>query len=834
MQNPKDGYIYDYISGQEVRSTPEEIEAVQVFSKMLVEDYGYPKEFIQTRPQWRVKVRPSDIKKEYPIDIAVFLDKNHVDDNIQIIIECKKASRKDGKTQLEDYLRFSVARIGVWFNGNEKLFLKKTEVKGKIFFEFLPNLPRYGERLEDIGLYKRKDLKKANNLKSIFKTIRNFLAANAVGITRDEVFAQQIINLIFCKIYDERFTKPNDTVKFRAGFGEKASDVRKRIQEIFDHVKDKYIDVIEKSDEIQLDDLSLAYIVGELQLFCLIDSERDAIADAFETFIGPSLKGPQGQFFTPRNVVKLLVKMVAPDIDNKIIDPACGSGGFLVEAIRDVWKKIEDKGESFNWPDSEIASEKQEMAIKNFRGIDKDRFLSKVAKAYMAIIGDGRGGVFCENSLETPKHWKSSTNDLIQLGSFDVVLTNPPFGNKLKIDDTFILDSFDLGHKWKDNKKIHEYEKTNLLHKGQAPQILFIERCLELLKPGGRLGIITPESMFCNPSHKYIVQYIKSVARIRAVVSLPEELFQPDTHAKTCAVVIEKTKTDSVNGHDIFMGIAQWCGHDSRGITIPHDDVPQILEKYLEYKAKDRLDYDHLGFVMNEKDIKDNIYLPKYYNPEIEKKLKKLESTHDLIVFGDLVKKKILSLSTGHEVGKLAYGTGHIPFIRTSEIANWEIKLDPKHGLSEAIYNDLKDKQDVRENDILMVRDGTYLVGTCGLITKYDTEIVYQSHIYKIRSNKHDVLHPFLLLAMLTSSIMKEQILAKRFTQDIIDTLGGRIKELILPIPKSAQERKEIIESVRSAIEHKNLSREIIRKTIHRVAPLNEDTKDYDFLTMSK
>jgi len=792
----KEGYIEDFISGTAVRRTHEEIDAVQVFSRMLVDDYGYPKGLIQTRPQWRVKARPSDTKKEYPVDIAVFSKEEHSDDNVSIIVECKKANRKDGRTQLEDYLRFSTARIGVWFNGAEKLFLKKSEAKGKVYFEVLPNLPKHGERLEDIGLYKRKDLKKAYNLKSIFRTIRNYLAANAVGITRDEVFAQQIINLIFCKIYDERFTKPSDTVKFRAGFGEKQSDVRKRIQGIFDHVKDRYSDVIDKSDQILLDDQSLSYAVGELQLYCLIDSERDAIADAFETFIGPSLKGGQGQFFTPRNVVKLLVEMVNPSIDDKVIDPACGSGGFLIEAIRDVWKKVEVRGAQYGWPDSEIASEKQEIAIKNFRGIDKDNFLSKVAKAYMAIIGDGRGGVFCENGLEASSNWKSITRDHIQLGTFDVVVTNPPFGKKLKIDDTAILGSFSLGHKWKLDGSSHLYEKTNTLHTGQAPQILFIERCLELLKEGGRLGIIAPESMFCNPSHRYIVQHIKSVARIRTVISLPEELFQPYTHAKTCAVVIEKKKTDTDKGHEIFMGIAKWCGHDSRGLPIPHDDLPKILEKFMEYQSNGGLQYDHLGFVINEKDITDNIYLPKYYNPEISQKLNVLKPSHDLLVFGDLVKKKVLSISTGHEVGKLAYGAGNIPFIRTSEIANWEIKLDPKHGLSEAVYDEFKTKQDVQENDILMVRDGTYLVGTCGLVTKYDVKIVYQSHIYKIRSNRHDVLHPFLLLAVLTSPIVKAQISSKRFTQDIIDTLGARIKELVLPIPKDAATRNEIIDNV--------------------------------------
>ena len=831
---PKEGHIEDFISGVHVRATPEEVEAVQVFARMLVNDYGYPKELIQTRPQWRVRARPSDIKKGYPVDIAVFSDKTHKEENTQIIVECKKASRKDGRTQLEDYLRFSNARLGVWFNGQEKLFLKKTESQGEVRFEEIPNIPKYGERVEDIGLYKRKDLKPAHNLRSVFRTIRNYLAANAVGTTRDEIFAQQIINLIFCKIVDERFTKPTDTVEFRAGAGEKPAEVKERIQQLFNDVKSKYDDVIDKEDKITLDEKTLTYAVGELQMFCLMDSERDAIADAFETFIGPSLKGGQGQFFTPRNVVRLLIEIVNPGTEDKVIDPACGSGGFLVEAIRSVWKCIEERGTSYGWPATDILSEKQRVAIKNFRGIDKDNFLSKVAKAYMAIIGDGRGGIFCENSLDAPTHWKNLTEEHIPLDYFDVVVTNPPFGKKLKIDDASILSSYHLGHKWSFSKLTGEFDELNTLYKGQAPQILFVERCLQLLRNEGRLGIIAPESMFCNPSHRYIVQYIKSIARIKAVISLPEELFQPYTHAKTCAVVIEKTPAAHEQGHEIFMAVARWCGHDSRGLSIPHDDLPKILAKYRSYKDRGSLAYDHWGYIINESEILDNIYLPKYYNPEIPKKLEKLRDSHELHIFRDLVDQGIISISTGHEVGKLAYGTGNIPFIRTSEIANWEIKLDPKHGLSEAIYEEMKDKQDVQENDILMVRDGTYLVGACALVGKYDTKIVYQSHIYKIRTNNHEILHPFLLLAVLSSPIVKEQIFAKRFTQDIIDTLGGRIHELVLPVPKNEEAKKEIVENVTSVIDHKNEARKLVRKTILGIAPVDEVSGDNGFLTMTR
>lgn len=424
----KDGYITDFISGKQVKNTPEEREAVQVFSEVLVKDYGYPKNNIQTRPQWRVKARPSDTKKEYPVDIAVFSQKSKEDENLYIIVECKKKSRKDGRNQLEDYLRLSKAKLGVWFNGNNRLFLVKTEKNGQVIFNEIPNIPKYGQRLEDVGHFKRKDLKPAANLKSVFKAIRNFLAANAVGITRDEVFAQQLINLIFCKIYDERFTKSDDMVSFRAGIDESSSLVYNRITNLFEKVKKQYDDVIEVADSIELDAVTLTYIVGELQNYCLVDSERDAVAEAFEIFIGPSLKGGQGQFFTPRNVVKMIVDIIDPGINDKIIDPACGSGGFLVEALRHVWNKVEKEAVDYNWPEHEIFAEKQKVAIRNFRGIDKDNFLSKVAKAYMAILGDGRGGVFCENSLESRNNWSDETRKEIDFEGFDVILTNPPFG----------------------------------------------------------------------------------------------------------------------------------------------------------------------------------------------------------------------------------------------------------------------------------------------------------------------------------------------------------------------------------------------------------------------
>lgn len=836
MEQVREGYLIDYISGQELKATPEEIQAVQPFVKKLCEDYGYPMDHIQTRPQWHVKARPSDTKKEYPVDIAVFSSNVHSDENIFMIVECKKKSRKDGRSQLEDYLRFSNAFLGVWFNGEETLYIRKYyKANGTVNFIEIPNIPLFGQRIEDIGLFKRRDLKRTHNLKSVFNSIRNYLAANNTGITLDTEFVSQIINLIFCKIYDERFKRPDDMVDFRAGIDENVEDVSKRIVSIFDLVKAKYPDVFTASDVITLSDSSIAYIAGELQQYCLVESERDVIADAFETFISPSLRGGQGQFFTPRNVVKLLVSLVNPGRKDRLIDPACGSGGFLIESLRHVWNQVQKEGQELGWPDREIFADQQEIAIKNFRGIDKENFLSKTTKAYMAILGDGRGGIFCENSLENMKKWSIKAQTQIVAGSFNVVLTNPPYGSKLKIDDQSILKQYDLGHQWKTLKGEKASVKTEKPLSDQTPQVLFIERCLELLAPGGRLGIVAPESMFCNPSHKYIMNYVEQHARIDAVISMPENLFQPHTHAKTCVVLMTKfgTQNHQVDPeHKIFMAVAKWCGHDSRGLEIPYDDIPLIQDRYEKFKSGVELSYDHLGFTVKQKGIVDSIYLPIYYNPEIQEQLDSLQKDYELITVGKLVQDGLVEISTGDEVGKLAYGTGQIPFIRTSDIANWEIKLDPKQGLSEDIYNKLSSKQDVKPYDILMVRDGTYLVGTCAMISPSETKIVYQSHLFKIRSTDHEKINPYLLLALLSSPIVKQQIRSKQFTQDIIDTLGRRILELKLPFPKNKDEQDNVIAQVKDVFNKRNEAKELMRTVLLNVTPVHRFDDDSTFMTL--
>ncbi len=808
--------LIDYITGEPVRATPEERDAVQVMLRRLVEDYNYPKSRIQSHPQHRVRRSPSDASGSFPVDIAVFTSDDKHESDLQIVVECKRPDRSDGLVQLQLYMEMSAASIGVWFNGLDHLYLRKVvSADGTRTFEEIPNIPRLGQGIDEIGRHLRRDLKPSRNLKAVFGDLRNHLAGNVSGITRDVALAEQVLNIVFCKLFDELNTGPEEVVSFRAAAGDAEEEVADRVRGLFDQVIARYRDVFDSDASLNVDASSLAHIVGELQNYSLMDSDRDAVGEAFEVFVGPTLRGAEGQFFTPRNVVKMVVDMLDPQPGEMIIDPACGSGGFLIRALEAVWTALDAQGAEKNWSDAVLERERREVATRCLRGIDKDTFLAKVTKAYMAIMGDGRGGVFCANSLEPTVRWGERHRESITLGAFDVVVTNPPFGSKIKISDKQIIEQFDLGHKWTGGRT-DDPQLTGALHADRPPQLLFLERCVQLLKPGGRLGIVLPESMVGNPSYRFVMRWLADRMKIRAVVALPEPLFKTSgkggTHTKVCAIVATKHGDDTTSPGDeerLFLSDVRWCGHDSRGnptIRIADgearvlDEVPSVASLFLRHTAGEALPPSRLAHQLDRSQIRSQIYVPKYYDPRLRSAATRLRATHELLRIGDLVDSGSLDIATGVEPGKMAYGTGPIAFIRTSDISNWEIKADPKHCVSEAVYRQHQPKCEVQPGDVLMVRDGTYLIGTSALITEHDRPMLFQSHIFRLRLTDTATIDPYLFFAALNSEFVMQQVRTFQFTQDIIDTLGNRVKELEIALPLDPDDRARLAREIKEIV----------------------------------
>ena len=796
-----------------------------MFSRILVEDYNYPKSHIITRPQWRVRSRPSDTKKEYPVDIAVFDNHSHADNSLNLIVECKRKTRKDGLEQLEDYLRLSKAKLGVWFNGKERLFIRKFEKDGEVKFQEIPNIPRYGQRIEDVGKFARKDLVTPHNLKSVFQVIRNHLAGNTVGTTRDEELARQLINLIFCKIYDEKFAAPDDIVEFRAGIDEEPKNVRDRIHALFEKVKQKYAEVISVADEIVLDDKSLVYIVGELQNFCIIDAQRDAVADAFETFIGYALKGGQGQFFTPRNVVQLMVQIGNPSSTDLVIDPACGSGGFLVESLRHVWNDLEALGKKNKWSPTAIAEEKQTSAIRNFNGLEKDDFLSKVAKAYMAILGDGKGGIFCEDSLEEPKEWSTKTNQHIHLGKYDLVLTNPPFGKDIKVTGFKKLSQYELAKKWKNEDGVPVV--TSKMNDEMQPDILFIERCIQLLKDGGRLGIVLPETFFHAPNSKYVMNFM-AAHNIYYVIDLPHNTFRPHNNAKCIVIFLKKNMKQQPY---IDMAVAEQMGHDHQGKEIYRWDAHK--------KCSDKSDvWDDVKIISDEIRAKKNtkytfkvlaktcattgIYVPRFFWQQRDQEIREnAESNNfDLKKIEELIAEGVISHFDGHgSPPSENKGNGEVPYIRVKDIVNWEIYKDPTSKIPNEIYESMTTRvkvvddevveitrpKELKVHDIAYVRRGSYRIGSVAMVSPFDIEVLLTREINVIRvnpKNKYGLTAHYLLFA-LSHNIVKMQTDNKVLIETTLPNIGDRWKQIYIPIPRDKKQLVKITQQIKSVIDLK-------------------------------
>ena len=653
------------------------------------------------------------------------------------------------------------------------------------------------------------DLKPINNLKIIFREIRDYFAGNVTGITRDEAIAQNIMRLLFCKIYDERNSK--STTEFSNRPDEYNKIFKSRIDNLFEKVKTTYPDIFEKNEKIEIKADDLSFIVSKLEDYSVLNADRDVIGDAFEELIGTSFRGGEGQFFTPRNVVQMMIDVLQPNEDESIIDPACGSGGFLSYAIRYL-----------------LSNNKRNFYVT---GIDKDAFLAKIAKIYLSLIGNEMGfgaspnfHIYCENSLENPLKWNKKTQVNIKLGNFDLVLTNPPFGAKIPVVGQELLEQYKLGYKWVNGDK---WVVSNRVLDKQSPQILFIERCLQLLREGGRLAIVLPDGIFGNPSDKYIWEYISGVASVIGVVSLSQETFQPSTHTKTSILFLKKT---TARPKSIFMAIANNVGHnkngnpsykidkhgnmilDKHGNKIINDDLPLIAENFNAHNNNNiqKVSEDHLGFMVAYKDLNDHIFIPEYYNPEIGRELKLLKDKgkHRLISVGELIDNGILQIKRGNEIGSQFYGSGEIPFVRTSDIVNWEIKFDPIKAVSEEIYNQYKELQDIREKDILFVNDGTFLIGRTAMITRFDLKIIIQSHLRRIRILDPKIIDPYYLFYLLNSNIVRKQIDSRIFVQATISTIGNRLNEVMLPVRNDENEVKKIISEIKNIIEEKAKLRE--------------------------
>jgi type I restriction enzyme M protein len=577
-------YVKCVVTGKERPAKPEEIVR-QLYAKMLMEDYGYAAEriFLEKPVQFGSAVH------EKAADIVVS-DKD-APDTAFIIVECKKPKRSDGLEQLKSYCHAEGAPIGVWTNGGETIMLHRRDPN---YFQNLPDIPKATQTLSEVlaERWTLADLVENNilvreqtTLKKIILDMENLVLANAGVDAFEEVF-----KLIYAKLYDEANAakgggKKHRYLQFRVG-GAMPYELKEKIGGLFEDSKRKWPGVFVEGDHIDLSPEHLVTCVSALENVKLFNSNLQVIDEAFEYLAVEVGKGKKGQYFTPRHAIDMCVLMLNPTLDEYMIDTAGGSCGFTVHSIFHVWGNEFTAEGPKKW--------QADYAAEKVFAIDFDARSIKIAKALNLIAGDGRTNVYRANTLD-PRNW----SDDIKVGlrdrlarlpdpervhwnrenyryfNFDLLMTNPPFAGDIK--DGRILHQFDLAQKQKGK-----------WHSKVGRDILFIERNLEFLKPGGRMAIVLPQGRLNNAGDKAIRNYIAERARILAVVGLHGNTFKPHTGTKTSVVFLQKWNDDpkagplcrKLNDYPIFFAVSQNGGKDNSGeyVYLPDDKGRRLYD----------------------------------------------------------------------------------------------------------------------------------------------------------------------------------------------------------------------------------------------------------------
>ena len=591
---------------------------LQYMIQMMSEEYGFPMEDMQRDFSFKFEDEEGK-KKTGKVTLAIFENgREHVVENmIRAIVIAKDAKVKDTDKNggvmatLSDILTYTDCDFGCWTNGEDLKFIAEMEDEwGQVDICDYTDFPSFGQSLEDLIQQgdKAAPRKPANeSLVKTFKRCHDYIYGNE-GMKKTAFW--ELLNLIFCKLYDEkrRFTEAKRGVSYRRKFWVGAMEqnteegkaaVAKRIKNLFAELKEdgSFNDVFDGNEQINLSDAGLAKVAAELSKYSFLDATVDVKGTAYETIVSNTLKQEAGQFFTPRNIIKCMVEMLDPDENTRVLDPACGSGGFLVMVLDHVRHKIVKRlypeqddlhlEAKLNTP--EVNDLTREYAEKMIFGFDFDPDLKKAARMNMVMAGDGHSNIFNINSLDYPhgdkpdvskiapavmhsiqnsadKNFSFATADDNAQGKFDMIFTNPPFGAKVEVDPAII-------------------ERAGYELQSNAPEVLFIEQCYRFLKPGGKMAIVLPDGILGNPNMEQTRIWILRHFKLLASVDLPVETFLPQVGVQASLLFLQKkTSAEALvpieeEDYDVFMALVENVGKDRRGnpIYVKDNDGAELL-----------------------------------------------------------------------------------------------------------------------------------------------------------------------------------------------------------------------------------------------------------------
>ncbi len=603
--------LIDILSGQERKPTDKEL-ILQRMIQVLAGEYHFPLEAMDR--DVAIHLEMDGKRRTKYADLIIFRSDSfhNLYEAIRIVVvqppNIKPNDLHRGINLLKDLLdAVDPCEFGIWTNGRDIAYLRKIPGLIESRFDELSDFPGNGESLDDMDRPDRRVARVAiaEDLRETILRCHDYLYGNQ-SMTAPRAFSE-LIKLIFSKIYDEQQLRASTSYQrlFWVGVTERNTQagqvaIAGRIKKLFSQVKQdpNLEDIFRVGDEIELDPKHLAWIAGELARYNFLDAEVDVKGMAYEAMVATTMKRERGQFFTPRNVVETMVEILAPLPGERVLDPACGSGRFLVACLDRFRQRCAEgmgPGSSVEMRrrrNSKVVLAQAAAYAEEFLfGVDVDPELQRAAKMNMILNNDGHGNLFVGNSLEfsplaiNERQFPGAEH--LGFGTFDIVLTNPPFGAKIPIDDPIVLRGMDLGHAWQQTERKEWIKQEAILRSKMPPEILFIERCLQWLKEGGRMGIVVPDGILGNPGNEYIRFWILQQARILASIDLPVEAFLPQVGVQASLLFLQKKTRMEVNtgvddDYPVFMAVAETVGHDRRGTPLYRRD-PDGYELYESY-----------------------------------------------------------------------------------------------------------------------------------------------------------------------------------------------------------------------------------------------------------
>jgi type I restriction enzyme M protein len=707
------------------KSAPEEIVR-QLWVYKLIHQYAYqPDEIdLEMSVQFGTEVGTK------AADIIVYTDPTK--ETPKIIVECKKPKRKDGIEQLKSYMNAKGAPVAVWSNGSDSIILYRPYPKE--FDNTLFDIPKRGQQPKDVLSTQKTllDLKKEFNFKDIIQGLEELVLADS---GKDEF--NEIFKLIFAKIWDEkeaREVRKNKTVEFGQVVNPKTGvpdpDLTyDRIDGLFKKACEEWPGIFRPGEDIELMKRHLQICVGRIEGVRLMGSNLRVMDDAFEYLLPTEAKKKKGQFFTPRHVVEMSVRMLNPKRTEYVMDPACGSAGFLLHAM----------GWCYPARDHDTRKlRKYEYASKCLWGIDFETRAAKTSRALMLIAGDGHTNIFGPDvSSLDPRTWyetgsgqtlmhelrqaklttkKIPENETLKDEDhaweyfenlkFDVILTNPPFAGEMK-----------------DRKMLAHYElaKPALKRaKDKAPKeerdVLFLERVLKMLKRGGRAAIVLPQGKFNNSSLAFIREWILKKARLLAVVGLHPNTFKPHTGTKTSVLFFQKyTAQGLARIEQVKQEVANACPDYEQQIKdliaehryladVPEEKIPEeIADLMAESFAEPEPESVEAETVFSEEDYElgePQRLMAAEGNPIQEELMNEAEEKRDVLKAELIrVKQKLADLASDMEALKQQHQMEIDAVTRQWEGAKADLRahLKPIMADQKAAFKRNKDKQKIKQ-----------------------------------------------------------------------------------------------------------------------------------------